>query len=74
MTIDSAEGLLTGREIRRRLGISEWTLRRMIGEGMPMIRLGYNVYRYRWADVSRWVEQYNAASQPDVAKEEEKDA
>ena len=59
MTIDSGEGLLTGREIRRRLGISEWTLRRMIGEGMPVIRLGYNFRRYRWTDVTRWVEQYN---------------
>lgn len=56
---DTEQDLLCPREVARKLRISVDTLKdwRLQGNGPEFIRLGYNLVRYRPADVERWLRQ-----------------
>ena len=48
------ESFLTLPELARLLSVSEWTVRRMIGEGMPVSRFGPRVVRFQPSKVLAW--------------------
>jgi excisionase family DNA binding protein len=55
MGMDGQSRLLRPREVAERLGISERTLRRLMVEGLPAIRVAPRSPRFDPAEVTRWL-------------------
>lgn len=49
---------LTTDEVVKRTGLSKrfWESRRITGDSPPFIRISTRAVRYRWDDVSKWLE------------------
>lgn len=63
------DGLLLSSEVARLLRLSEQTLAnwRYLGSGPPFLRVGASV-RYRWQDVSSWLDERACSSTADLGR------
>jgi predicted DNA-binding transcriptional regulator AlpA len=63
--------LLSSKELEKFTGLTPrfWESRRITGDSPPFIRISAKAVRYRWSDVSKWLEQRLCTSTKDKIDE-----